>query len=466
MLSSIIEFLGHFHPVLVHLPIGVLFVAILLIWLSQKKSYSISQSLLQVVVMFGVLSALAACVTGYLLSYNGDYDGDLIDWHMWMGLGVLGVSILLYVQIAYPRFKVSYKALTLALFVLISVTGHLGGSLTHGPDYLSFSLTASADTLTTIKPIANVQEANAYADVVQPMLQTKCYSCHGPNKQKGGFRMDSPEALMKGGKEGVEIVPGKANESELVKRLLLPAENKKHMAPKGKPQLDEKQIAILQWWIDEGASFDKKVKDLKQSEKVKPYLLALQNTAPKKEKPLDIPGEAVELADNKALTALDSRGVVVLPVSKNSNYLMANFVTSTGITDADLRLLLPLKKQLIWLKLGGTPINDASLKIIGECTGLTVLQLNNTAITDTGLASLKSLTRLNTLNLVGTKVTEEGLKHLQGAKQLRFLYLYQTQVNRKNWPVLKNMFPKTVLDSGGYVLETLASDTVRLKGPY
>jgi mono/diheme cytochrome c family protein len=356
--------------------------------------------------------------------------------------------------------------LTLALFILISVTGHLGGSLTHGPDYLSFSLTASADTLTTIKPIANVQEANAYTDVIQPMLQTKCFGCHGPNKQKGGFRMDSPEALMKGGKEGVEIVPGKANESELVKRLLLPAEDKKHMAPKGKPQLDEKQIAILSWWIDQGASFDKKVKDLQQPEKVKPFLLALQNSSAKKEKPLDIPNEPVEAADNKALTALDARGVIVLPVAKNSNYLMANFITSTGITDSDLRLLIPLKKQLIWLKLGNTPITDASLPIIGQCTNLTVLQVNNTSITDQGLASLKNLSRLNTLNLVGTKVTEEGLKHLKGLKQLRFLYLYQTQVNRKNWSALKSMFSKTVLDSGGYDVKTLATDTVRKKGPY
>jgi mono/diheme cytochrome c family protein/uncharacterized membrane protein len=466
VLSSFIEFLGHFHPVLVHLPIGVLFVAILLIWLSQKETYSISQALLKVVVMFGVLSALGACVTGYLLSFSGDYEGELIDWHMWMGLGVLGVSILLYVQVAYPAFKISYKVLTLALFILISVTGHLGGSLTHGPDYLSFTLAASADTSGTIKPIANVQEAQAYIDVVEPMLRTKCYGCHGPNKQKGGFRMDSPAALMKGGKEGVAIVAGNSVKSDLVKRVLLPVNDKKHMAPKEKPQLDEKQIAILQWWIDEGASFDKKVKDLKQSEKVKPYLLALQNAAPKKEKPLDIPEETVEAADNKSLTALDARGVVVIPVAKNSNYLVANFVTSTGITDADLRLLLPLKKQLIWLKLGGTPITDASLKVIGECTGLTVLQLNNTAITDKGLASLKNLSRLNTLNLVGTKVTEEGLKNLQGAKQLRFLYLYQTQVNRKNWSVLKGMFPKTKLDSGGYQVQTLAADTVKKKGLY
>ncbi|WP_411273479.1 c-type cytochrome domain-containing protein [Daejeonella sp.] len=466
MLSSLIEFPGRFHPVLVHLPIGVLFVAILLIWLSEKEQYSISLPLLKVVVLFGVLSAFAACVTGYLLSNSGDYDGDLIDWHMWMGLGVLAVSVFLYVQVAYSTFKISQKVLGLALFILIGVTGHLGGSLTHGADYLSFSLTASADTSGIIKPIANVQEANAYAAVIQPMLTTKCYGCHGPNKQKGGFRMDSPASLMKGGKKGVNIVPGKADESELVKRLLLPAEDKKHMAPKEKPQLDEKQIAMIAWWIDQGASFDKKVKDLPQTEKINLYLLALQSAAPKKEALATIPQKTVEAADNKLLTALDARGVVILPVAKNSNYLMASFVTSTEITDADLRLLLPLKEQLIWLKLGRAPVTDASLTIIGQCTGLTVLHLNNTLITDQGLASLKTLSRLNTLNLVGTKVTEEGLKQLQGLKQLRFLYLYQTQVNRRYWSVLEGMFPKTRIDSGGYVVRTLATDTLQKKDEY
>ncbi|MEJ7692392.1 c-type cytochrome domain-containing protein [Daejeonella sp.] len=422
--------------------------------------------MLKLVVLFGVLSAFVACVTGYLLSYSGDYDGDLIDWHMWMGLGVLGVSILLYVQIVYSPFNISHKVLTLALFILISVAGHLGGSLTHGTDYLSFSLSASADTSTIIKPIGNVQEANAYADVIQPMLKIKCYGCHGPNKQKGGFRMDSPASLMKGGKKGVNIVPGKANESELLKRLLLPAEDKKHMSPKEKPQLDEKQIAIIGWWIDQGASFDKKVKDLQQTENIKSYLLALQHAPPKKEAPATIPQKTVEAADNKSLTALDARGVLILPVAKNSNYLMANFITATKITDADLRLLLPLKKQLIWLKLGGVPLTDSSLSILGQCTGLTVLHLNNTSITDQSLASLKTLSRLNTLNVVGTKVTEVGLKELQGLKQLRFLYLYQTQVNRRNWSVLEGMFPKTRIDSGGYVLKTLSTDTIKKKDVY
>ena len=130
-----------------------------------------------------------------------------------------------------------------------------------------------------IKPIPNVQEAYVYNDVVRPILQTKCYSCHGVNKQKGKLRMDDAVMLMKGGKDGKVIEPGNADSSELIKRLLLPVDNEDHMPPKEKPQPSESQIVLLQWWISQGASFVKKVKEVDQPDKIKPFLLALQKTA-------------------------------------------------------------------------------------------------------------------------------------------------------------------------------------------
>ncbi|WP_315820267.1 c-type cytochrome domain-containing protein [Paraflavitalea speifideaquila] len=106
--------------------------------------------------------------------------------------------------------------------------------------------------------IANVQEAGAYKEVIQPLLETKCYSCHNKNKQKGGLRMDEQALLLKGGKNGVALTPGKAAESEMMKRLLLPREHDDHMPPKEKPQMSESEIALVHWWIESGASFDKK----------------------------------------------------------------------------------------------------------------------------------------------------------------------------------------------------------------
>ena len=88
--------------------------------------------------------------------------------------------------------------------------------------------------------------------------------------------MDEPEFILKGGKDGKVIKPGNADESEMMKRLLLPRNDEDHMPPKEKPQLKENEIALIHWWIATGATFDKKIKELEQTEKIKPVLLALQ----------------------------------------------------------------------------------------------------------------------------------------------------------------------------------------------
>ncbi|HQX86001.1 MAG TPA: hypothetical protein PKV23_10970, partial [Aestuariivirga sp.] len=103
------------------------------------------------------------------------------------------------------------------------------------------------------KPIANVQQAVVYTDIVQPILQSKCYSCHGPAKQKGKLRLDEPPFIDKGGEEGKVLIAGNAGESEMIKRLLLPLDNKDHMPPKQKSQLTKAEIELLSWWVASGA---------------------------------------------------------------------------------------------------------------------------------------------------------------------------------------------------------------------
>ncbi len=462
MLLTITEFIGRFHPLFVHLPIGILLLALLLQWLSGKEQYTLSHGIMKVIWLIGILSALLSCITGYLLSINGGYEENTVGLHMWMGIAVAGVSMLVGAKVFSRQFDVVYKIASIFLLALIAGTGHFGGSLTHGEDYLLAALTDEEEILLTaeIKPIPDVQEANLYADVVQPIFQTRCYSCHGEKKQKGKLRMDSPEALLKGGKNGDVIAPGKPNESELIKRLLLPPEDEHHMPPKGKPKLTKDQIALLHWWMEGGAPFDKKVKDLAQNEKIKPALTALQRSPRKEpEAVVIIPEAPVKQASPKAIEALRNKGVIVMPVAQNSNYLSVNFVTATHITDKDIQLLLPLKEQLLWLKLNDAKIGDEAMSYIKECNGLRMLQLSNTRITDKGLALLGSLKELRLISLVATNVSEKGILALKTLPHLEAIYLFQTKLNRNEWQQLKNSFPKTVLDTGGYVVPILASDT-------
>lgn len=457
------DFLGRLHPALVHLPIGILLLALLLIWLSKKERYHISQPVIKTVLFIGMITAILSCITGYLLSMSDDYDKSIVSWHMWMGIGVAVISMLLFVRVVNKQHDIVYKILCFALLILIFITGHLGGVLTHGSDFIPFTFGADEKDTVKVKPIANVQEAVVYADIIQPMLQKQCYSCHGKHKQKGGLRLDDIALMMKGGKDGKVILAGKADASELIKRLLLPKEDEDHMPPKGKSQLNEKQIALLHWWIENGADAQKKVKDVQQPEQIKPYLLALQADHAVHKAPDNVPATWVEKADNKAIQVLQEKGVIVMPVAQNNNCLMANFVTAQNITDKDISLLLPLKKQLVWLKLGNTKVSDSALNIISQCTNVTLLQLENTNITDKGLKQLQSLQHLQSLNIVGTNISAAGVLALKDLKALRTIYLYQTKVDKKDWPNLQKQFPKTILDSGGYVVPLLATDTMIVK---
>lgn len=467
MLLSITEFLGHFHPLLVHLPIGFLLIGLLLQFLARKEKYISLKPAIPIVLLCGTVAALVSCITGYLLSISDDYDKTLVSLHMWMGIGVAMVSLMLYAKEKNPAFAIDKKILSISLLILVFVTGHLGGSLTHGSDYLTKPLKNifSDDTTanTTIKPLANVQEAIAYSDVIKPILETKCYSCHNANKQKGGLRMDDSLKLMRGGKDGKVIEPGNADESEMIKRLLLPVDNEDHMPPKEKPQPTEQQIALLHWWISNNADFTKKVKELQQTDKIKPILLALQKVTEIKKESTDIPKAAVEKADEKVIDQLRQKGAVVMPVVQNSNYLMANFVTDTIVDKNDLQLLLQLKKQLIWLKLDDTNFGNDGMPAIAQLTKLTKLNLSHTTITDKGLQQLQSLENLQYLNLVGTKISLQGLTALKSLSKLQSLYLYQTNVHKNDWGVLKKTFPKTQIDSGGYEVPILVSDTTLVK---
>ena len=462
-LLSVAEFLGRFHPLFVHLPIGILLIALLLQWLSRKKEYAIAHGVLKLLWGLGVASAILSCITGYLLSVNNEYDDTAVALHMWSGIAVAAVSLLLFAKVAARQYDGLYKGGAALLFLLITATGHFGGSLTHGSDYLSLALLNTSGTDSAgIKPIADVQEALVYTDIVKPVLQTKCYGCHGPQKQKGGLRVDDSTHILKGGEDGPVLVAGQPTESDLIKSLLLPREDKKHMPPKEKPQLTDAQIQMLHWWVAQGAPFNKKVKELEQPEKLKPALAALQKGEVKKTVLPVMPAKPVAPADAKAVAALKEKGVMVLPVAQGSNYLMAHFTTASDVTDKEITLLMPLKEQLVWLKLGNTKISDSALKAVGQCTNLHALWLDHTAITDQGLSALKTLKSLQTLNLVGTRVTTNGLLALQNLQQLKTLYLYQTEVNSTGWLSLKKAFPHTLIDTGGYAVPTLASDTVEV----
>lgn len=451
--------MGKFHPLIVHLPIGILLLNAVFVFLSKTKRYKALSAAIPITLLLGALSAVAACVTGWFLSESGGYTEGVLFYHKWLGIAMATASVLLY----FSRIQQNIWA-WLVLVVGISVTGHFGGTLTHGENYL-FSDEKPKNTegvIATKKLPENIQEALVYSDIIEPILKEKCFSCHNNTKQKGKLRMDDKEAFLKGGENGVIAIAGQADNSEMVKRLLLDMDAKHHMPPKGKTQPTEQDITLLRWWIDKGLTFDKKVKDLEQPDKVKAIFANFNTGVAKNENPF-IPTQTVEAADDKLIDSVRKQGILLMPVAPKSNYLQANFVSMPNAGDKEVALLLPFAKQLVWLKLGNTKITDSAMATVTKMTNLTRLNLDNTAITNKGLAALTSLSHLQYLNVVGTKVESDGLYPLSNLSALKQVFLYKTTIASNDLKDLQQKMPQTVFDTGGYIVPSWESDTAVFK---
>src|ERR1043166_1281867 len=95
---------------------------------------------------------------------------------------------------------------------------------------------------------------------IKPILESSCLRCHGPEKPKSRFRLDNREAALKGGENGVDIVPGNSAKSPLILYVAGLVEDME-MPPRGKGQpLTTNQIGLLRAWIDQGVIWEPIVK--------------------------------------------------------------------------------------------------------------------------------------------------------------------------------------------------------------
>lgn len=464
----ITQFLGRLHPLVVHFPIGILFVGFFFECLSQIKGYKKLRVAVQPALLVGVVFAIVSVITGLYLSDEGGYDDELLERHKTLGIvtAVFGVAVyaLRLAARAYfqdkARKRMFYFVLFVPLIILVSLTGHFGGSMTHGEDYL-FAIAGNGeeavDPAMKLQTISNIDNAEFYPDIIQPILESRCYSCHSSRKQKGDLRLDGIDFIRRGGESGAIVEPGIPDSSSLFVRLMLPLEHDDHMPPNEKPQPSSVEIALIQSWIKEGGDFQTKVSALHDRAKIKTYFTSLVEQSRKE---MLIPEEAVKQGDEKAIAGLKKRGVIVLSVSAGSNYLSISFVNKRTLSAEDISLLLPLKEQIIWLNLARTTIGDENMNTIAALSRLRHLSLEYTAVTDQGLQTISTLPDLKYLNIVGTKISDNGISHLSAAKNLKQLFVYQTAVTDSGIELLQSASPGLEIDTGGYALPKLLSDSV------
>lgn len=289
-------FLGRLHPLIVHFPIALLIIASFLELLSLKKKTQM-RAAIDVLLVIGALSAIAAAIFGLLLKSQDDYGGSTLTIHQWSGIATAILSaatVWLHRRVTHgysARTIKAYRTLLLFTVLSVSIAGHYGASLTHGSDFLTsalpwnnefknsnFNVQNFGDAETALLDIKQIADLNLE---VRSIFAHNCYKCHSAEKVKGELRLDKKVFVMKGGESGDVISAGHPDKSEMIRRLELPRDDEESMPPKGKT-LSEKEIATLKFWIKMGAPWpenaeEKSVYRVAKTQPRKPALPSREN---------------------------------------------------------------------------------------------------------------------------------------------------------------------------------------------
>jgi uncharacterized membrane protein len=257
-----IYFLGRFHVLVLHLPIGIICVLFVLEYLARKEKYRHLEAASPYLWGATAITSLVTVLFGYMHFAEGGFVGSSAYLHRNFGTGLAVVAtVVAFLRVS--SFAGNYKpvflpASALMLF-LASVTGHYGGNLTHGSTFLVEYAPQPLRSLAGLAPrrqITSLAEADPFADVVGPMLLDRCESCHNADKQESGLDLTSYERVMRGGESGRVVVPGNIELSELLRRITVDPSDDEFMPAEGKTPLTAQQVEIIRWWITAGAPRD------------------------------------------------------------------------------------------------------------------------------------------------------------------------------------------------------------------
>lgn len=251
-------FLGRFHVLVLHLPIGLIVALTALEWLARKEKYRYLEAASPFLWGATALTALVTVTLGYLHFAEGNFGSSGVQ-HRNFGTAVA----LIATAVAFVRtsgvaagYKPVFFPASVLLLFLVSITGHFGGNLTHGSTYLVEYAPQPIRTLAGLAPrrvLTSVHEADPFTDVVGRLLQQRCGGCHNSDKRENGLDLTSYESAMRGGDDGKVIVKGDTEQSELLRRISLPHDDEEFMPAEHKTPLTDRQVAIIRWWIAAGA---------------------------------------------------------------------------------------------------------------------------------------------------------------------------------------------------------------------
>lgn len=423
--ESLLAVLGRFHPLILHLPIGVLVgMGALELWrlIQRDPAAKLAPPILG---WFAAASGVAGIATGLLLAREPAYGGDSLLLHRNLGIGFGAMTVVaacLLQAASFSRTGAWRRAygfsLVLAL-VLMMPAGHLGAGMTHGENFLFEPLDGAKPAVavtptggTTPQAPEKPGQVGAIGEppkAVMSILIARCVSCHSASKSKGGLALHDWDSIQRGGDLGPVINHESPERSEILVRMLLPLDDEDHMPPKTKGQPGQDEIDQIRAWLTG-----------------KP---AAPQAAPPTPAPQNAPASAPPPIEPKAVDALRARLAHVQPVSQTDPLLWIDFSAVSGANDATVReLLQPLAGAIADLSLARTSITDATAEFLGSMPRLRRLDISSTAIGDAGLKAISRSTSIRELNAVGSGLTDGAIEALGAMKSLERVHLWNTAV--------------------------------------
>lgn len=426
-LPVLVAWIGRWHPLVLHFPIVLLLIAIFL-GLTGRK---IPRNLLTI----AVISALVTAISGFFLGKEVGSKGNLLFWHQWLGGGLALLAALWYGLEGLQVGKQVYtKIIQIVIVGLILLTGHYGGMITHGQDFLALPKEKKQDIIPK-NPLI-------YEHVVNRILEAKCVKCHNPNKKKGELLMTDLAGLLKGGEGGNTLIPGNPGESEIIRRLYLPIEDEEHMPPEGERPFADSEIRILEQWIALGASDTLRLDHLESSQPLAVLIKEMMEPDPM-EKWTGLP----KVADS-TLSNLASDYLTITRLAGATDALKVNVYMPP---EYDARMLLdlaPVNQNIVELDLSGLPIGERELAFAANCPNLEWLEIDRTPITDVQVDTLRNLAKLRLLKVYETDIGDRSISFFKEWKNLKSLYIWGTQVSESALEELRLENPDVVIENG------------------
>ncbi len=424
------QFIGRFHPLLIHFPIALFLLVPILEIIGRSARFAYLRLSVHFVLALATLGATTAAIVGWCLGRSGGYSGKLITQHMWGGI-LLSIICWLcwWLRTQLRELSVTYP-IALALGVgLVAWTGYRGGQLSLGPNHLTEHMPNGLRSLLGVEGSSAASALSAdpntfYGARIQPIFTARCINCHGADKHKGNLRLDSYQALMRGGKDGPVIQSGKIQSSDLFRRITLPVSHDDFM-PKGKQPLTADQVKTIELWIGAGASDTLAINAIKN--------VPLVSVAP-----AEVEFEKVDHATVANLRSTIAHAVSQLQMqfpnildydSRDSAELRLNAsILGSKFGDRDLEAFAPIAEHIVVADLSRTAVTDRSAPAIAAMKQLRVLRLMDTRLTDATLLRLETLTQLESLNMYGTPITPAVLPAIAKLPKLSHFYAGQTGI--------------------------------------